>query len=81
MQETAEIIPQTTRRQTTVLCILSLWYNLEAIRHFGNVAKLSAVFGYSADTPPHPHTAATVLFMASYKWYSSLPRELVVNNK
>jgi hypothetical protein len=72
---------QDMSHQTTVFCILLLWHKLEVIRRFGNVAKLAAVIGYSADTPLHPHTAPTFLFMASYKWYSSLPGELVVNNK
>jgi hypothetical protein len=45
MQETAEIVFRDISRQTTVLCILSVPYNLEAIRHLGNAAKLTALLG------------------------------------
>jgi hypothetical protein len=79
-KKTAEAVLQKTGHPTTVLRILSVLYNLEAVRRFSNAAQLLAVSGYSIATPLRPSTP-TFLFMASYKWYSSLPGELVMNNK
>ena len=53
-KKTSEVVLQKTGHPTTVLRILSVLYNLEAIRSFSNAAQLLAVSGYSTATPLPP---------------------------